>query len=458
MNLFDARIYTQRREALMKAMGQGVLYFPAAAEQPINYKANTFPFRQDSHFLYYFGLAQPGLCGIIDADNGKSILVGDDLSMEDIVWLGPQPGIRERANLIGAEDTLPSAQLKAWLSGKPVHYLPPYHADRIFFMANLLDKTPDEIRNGASKELIMAVIGQRSYKQPEEIAQMEEALTITAAIHHQLKKSVAPGKYEAQLRGISEGIAFAQQGRLAYQAICTIQGQTLHNNDYHRQLKDGDMLLCDIGAENRMGYAGDITRTYPVSPTFSRQQAEIYDLVLKAENDSIKAVKPGVKYKDVHLGAAKIIASGLKDLGLMTGDVDEAVAAGAHALFFPHGLGHMIGLDVHDMEGLGEDLVGYGNDVTRSDQFGTAYLRLARELEPGFTLTVEPGIYFIPELIDLWQAENKHAEFIAYDKLGPYRHFTGIRIEDNVLVTKDGCRVMGPGIAKERSEIERGQA
>ena len=250
-------------------------------------------------------------------------------------------------------------------------------------------------------------------------------------------------------------MAFANQGRLAYQAICTVNGHTLHNNHYHRSLKHGDMLLCDIGAETMMGYAGDITRSYPVSPKFSPQQAEIYDLVLKAEMECIEAVKPGVRYLDVHLKAAKIIAEGLKGIGLMQGDADEAVAAGAHALFFPHGLGHMIGLDVHDMENLGEDHVGYDATTKRSTQFGTAYLRLARKLEPGFVLTVEPGIYFIPELIDQWQKEEKFKEFICYDKLAPYRHFTGIRIEDNVLVTEQGNNVLGPEIPKLRAEVER---
>jgi Xaa-Pro aminopeptidase len=285
-------------------------------------------------------------------------------------------------------------------------------------------------------DLVHAVIQQRAYKASEEIAQMEEALTITAAIHAQIRKSVAPGKLEAHIRGIAEGVAFSQQARLSYQAICTVQGQTLHNNEYHRKMKDGDMLLCDIGAESTMYYAGDITRTYPVSPTFSSQQAEIYELVLKAEMDSIHAVKPGVYYRDVHLGAAKIIAEGLQQIGLMKGNVEDAVAAGAHALFFPHGLGHMIGLDVHDMEGLGENNVGYDSTVQRSEQFGTAYLRMARALEPGFVITVEPGIYFIPELIDQWQAEGRFKDFIDYDKVQQYRNFTGIRIEDNVLVTQ----------------------
>ena len=455
MKYFDASIYTERRKSLAKAIGQGVLLFPGSIEQAYNYKSNTFPFRQDSNFLYYFGFSQPGLSGIIDADSGKSILVGNNADIEDVVWMGPQPTMDERVQLIGADQHIATSDLQGWLKGKQIQYLPQHHADRVFYLAEVLGKTTDEVRNGHSMPLVHAVIAQRTHKAPEEIEQMEQALYITAAVHTQIRKSVAPGKYEAQIRGIAEGVAFANQSRLAYQAICTVQGQTLHNNEYHRVLKEGDMLLCDIGAESMMGYAGDITRSYPVSPKFSTQQAEIYDLVLKAETESINASKTGVRYLDVHLGAAKIITEGLKQIGLMKGNTDEAVAAGAHALFFPHGLGHMIGLDVHDLEGLGENNVGYDSTVQRSKQFGTAYLRMARALEPGFVITVEPGIYFIPELIDMWQGEGKHKDFICYDKLDPYRNFTGIRIEDNVLITNDGPVVLGPPIPKSRKDIER---
>ena len=455
MKLFDASVYVNRRKALMQSMGSGLFFFPGSVDQPINYKANTYPFRQDSTFLYYFGYAQSGLAGIIDADSGKSILVGNDADIEDVIWIGPQPSMNDRIKRIGADDHMKVEDLPKWLSGKKVEYLPPYHVDRLYYLSYILGKTTMEISEGHSMKLVHAVIQQRTHKGPEEIEQMEEALSITAAIHTQVRKSIAPGKYESQIRGIAEGVAFANGGRLAYQAICTLQGQTLHNVDYHRMLQEGNMLLADIGAENEMGYAGDITRSYPVSPKFSSLQADIYDLVLKAEMDSIEAVRPGVRYLDIHLGAARIIADGLKQLGLMKGDVDEAVAAGAHALFFPHGLGHMIGLDVHDLEGLGENNVGYDATVERSKQFGTAYLRMARALEPGFVITVEPGIYFIPELINMWQSEGKHKDFISYDKLAPYHDFTGIRIEDNVLVTDSGHRILGTPIPKMRSELER---
>lgn len=455
MKLFNQSIYAARRNALMQSMGKGILLLPGAVEQPFNYKGNTFPFRQDSSFLYYFGFSQPGLAGVIDADAGVATLYGHDADMEEVVWMGPQPKMSDRANQIGIEKHASIDTLADALRGKEVHYLPPYHADRVLFLAKLLGKSVDDIQSDHSLPLVHAVINQRVIKSAEEIAEMEKSMEITAIMHAQLRKSVTPGKYEAQFRGISEGIAFAAQGRLAYGAICTVQGQTLHNNAYHRKLKAGDMLLCDIGAENEMGYAADITRTYPVNPKFTSQQAEIYDLVLKAETESMAAVRPGVKYKDIHLGAARIITEGLKEIGLMKGDTDEAVAAGAHALFFPHGLGHMIGLDVHDMENLGENNVGYDESVQRSTQFGTAYLRLARELQTGFVLTVEPGIYFIPELIDQWESEGKFKEFIQYDKVESYRNFTGIRIEDNVVVTDNGNNLIGPVIPKTRNEVER---
>ena len=453
MKLFDAAIYQNRRKALMQAMGSGILIFPGAAEQPMNYKANTYPFRQDSSFLYYFGFSQPGLDGIIDADNGQSILVGEDADLEEVIWMGPQPSMQQRIEQIGAEKSMTHDELAGFVSGRKVQYLPQHHADRVLYLKGLLGGSVEDILQGFSMPLVKAVIEQRTHKAPEEIQQMEEALSFTAAIHHQIRKSIKPGLYEANIRGIAEGVAFACQGRLSYQAICTVQGQTLHNNAYHRKLKEGDLLLCDIGAESTMGYAGDITRTYAVGKSFSQQQAEIYDLVLKAEVDSIKAVKPGVKYLDVHLGAAKIIAEGLQQIGLMKGNVEDAVAQGAHALFFPHGLGHMIGLDVHDLEGYGENNVGYDETVQRSKQFGTAYLRMARALEPGFVITVEPGIYFIPELIDQWQSEGKFTDFINYDKVQSYKNFTGIRVEDNVLVTDNGHKILGPPIPKLRSEI-----
>jgi Xaa-Pro aminopeptidase len=395
------------------------------------------------------------LVGVINADEGNSILYGHDADMEDIVWMGPQPTLAELGESVGVEKTNSLDNLIEDLKNKEVGYLPPYHADRILFLSELLGKNPSEIKNGSSEQLIRAVIDQRIQKGPEEIAQMEDAMKITAMIHAQLQRSVAPGKFEAQLRGIAEGIAFAGHGRLAYNAICTVEGQTLHNNAYHRKLKDGDLLLCDIGAENRMGYASDITRTYPVSPRFNAQQAAIYDLVLRAEVESMKGVKPGVKYLDVHLGAAKIIAEGLHQMGLMKGDVEEAVALGAHALFFPHGLGHMIGLDVHDMENLGENFIGYDDTVQRSKQFGTAYLRFAREFKPGYVVTVEPGIYFIPELIDQWRSEGKFEQFINYKEVEAFRNFKGIRIEDNVVVTANGNKLIGPEIPKTREQVQR---
>src|SRR5688572_16252892 len=316
MDLFETSVYVQRRKTLMEKMGNGLLLFPGNIDQPFNYKGNTYPFRQDSTFLYYFGIQQSGLAGVVDADNGVSILYGHDLDIEEVVWMGPQPSLADRAMLIGSEKNESVEKLAENLKGRNVHYLPPYQSDRLIYLSKILGRSIDEISSCHSTQLIQAVIGQRMYKSAEEIAEMEKAMAISAIIYKQLHTSVAPGKYEAELRGNAEGIAFAHHGRLAYNAICTVQGQTLHNNDYHRLLKEGDMLLCDIGAENRMCYASDITRTYPVSTKFNSKQAEIYDLVLKAQSESVEAVRPGITYKEIHLGAARIIAEGLKGIGL----------------------------------------------------------------------------------------------------------------------------------------------
>jgi Xaa-Pro aminopeptidase len=321
-------------------------------------------------------------------------------------------------------------------------------------MGQWLGLPAHEVRQQASEELIKAVVALVSAKGPEEVAEMEKALAVTHAMHLAAMRAARPGIKEAQLAGIVEGIALAAEGQLAYPAILTVNGQTLHNHYHGNVLQSGQLVLGDFGAETPTHYAGDITRTFPVDQTFTAKQKEIYQLVLDTEEACIAACRPGVRYLDVHLQACRQIAEGLKALGLMQGDVEEAVQQGAHALFFPHGLGHMIGMDVHDMEGLGENYVGYGGEAERSTQFGLKSLRLARALQPGFVLTVEPGIYFIPELIDMWQSQGKFAEFINYDKVQEYRDFGGIRIEDNVLITEEGYRVLGPRIAKTIEEVE----
>ena len=457
--MFEKTTYTQRRNQLKKTLGSGIILIMGNHLSPMNFKNNAYHFRQDSNFLYFFGLDHEHLAGLIDIEQNKTIIIGEELTIDDVVWMGPQPSLSERAQRVGVSHVNSFEQLEQLLktakdSGRNIHFLPPYRADNKILLSNLLDIPIEKLKEKASVDLIKAVVQQRSCKSPEEIVEMEKALATTHDMHLWVMKNARPGMTEAQLAGFVEGIARSAGGALSYPVILTINGHILHNHYHGNVFEKGQMVLGDFGAETGMHYAGDITRCFPINKTFTNRQKEIYEIVLNAEISCIESLRAGVKYKDIHLQAAKIIANGLKDLGLMQGDMDEAVAVGAHALFFPHGLGHMIGLDVHDMEDLGEDYVGYSDDVTRSTQFGTAYLRLGKKLEEGFVLTVEPGCYFIPELIDQWEANGKFKNFINYNQLKNYRNFTGIRIEDNVLITKYSHRVLGPAIPKTIRDVE----
>jgi len=457
--MFAAEIYTSRRERLKEQVGSGLLLFPGNEESPMNYPANPYPFRQDSSFLYFFGLDSPSLAGVVDVDEGRDILFGDDVGVEDIIWMGDLPLLKDRALKAGVKETAPLAKLGEVLAvarekGRSIHYLPPYRPEKVLKIASLLGLAPDEASKQASEALIKAVVAQRSIKIPEEIEEMEKAHEVTAAMYLEAMKTARPGAYERELVGRMEGIASAAGCLMAFPAILTINGQILHNHYHGNKLEEGRLLVMDAGAESPLHYAADITRTVPVGGRFSSLQKEVYSVVLEAQMTAIREIKPGVMFKDIHLRAASVIASGMKDLGLMKGNIEDAVEAGAPALFFPHGLGHMIGLDVHDMEDLGENYVGYNEKVKRSDQFGLAYLRFAKRLEPGHTLTVEPGVYFIPALIEKWEAEKKFPDFIAYDRVKDYLRFGGVRIEDDVLVTEDGHRVLGKSIPKTVEEVE----
>ncbi len=457
--MFDAKIYKQRRDRLKKQVGSGVVLFLGNDESPMNYPANPYHFRQDSSFLYFFGLDSPGLAGFIDIDNNKDKIFGNDVDVEDIIWMGFQPLLIDRALKVGVEEAAPLEKLAEILKtslgkGQKVHFLQPYRIENVVKIEQLLGIKSSLIKDYVSKVLVKAVVEQRSVKIDEEIEQIEIALEAAYEMHTTAMKMTKPGRYEIEISGAIEGIALSHGAGVSFPVILSMDGQTLHNHYHGNQLKEGRMVVNDSGAESSLHYAADITRTIPVSGKFTPKQARIYNLVLKAQEEGIQAIKPGIKYRDVHLKSVKVIASGLKELGLMKGDVEEAVKAGAHALFMPHGLGHMMGLDVHDMEDIGEDQVGYDNNTNRSEQFGLAYLRLAKELKPGNVLTVEPGIYFIPALIDKWSKENKFAEFIDYKKVEEYRDFSGIRIEDDVLVTDEGCRVLGKPIPKTVEEVE----
>lgn len=452
--MFPASIYETRRRELARQVGDGQILILGNTEAPMNYKANTYPFRQDSSFLYYTGLDTPGLALLIDASTGKSILFGHELTIEDIVWVGTQPTIQEMAARAGIQEVKEPDGLGSLLKKGGVHYLPPYRGDNLLKLCTLLDRDPEAVRSGMSTVLVSAVVGQRAVKSPEEIEQMIWAVNLSGRMHVAVMREAEEGLLESDLSGIVTGMCEAEQVMPAYGIILSTNGQTLHNHHHGQELTSGRLVLGDFGAESPMHYAGDITRTFPVDRHFTPMQRAVYDLVLDAETSAIRACRPGVSYRDIHLQTSRFMAEGLRSIGLMKGDPDEAVAAGAHALFFPHGLGHMIGLDVHDMEDLGEQYVGYAGEVERSDQFGLAYLRMARRLQPGFVITVEPGIYFIPELIDMWRKERRHEAFINYSELEKYRDFGGIRIEDNVLITPDGHAILGDPIPKTAAEVE----
>ena len=457
--MFKAEVYTRRRNELRKHLQDGLALFPANNESAMNYAANTFHYRQDSNFLYFFGLDQPGLSGVIDFESGNDYLFGDDLSLDDIIWVGHLPSLKILGKQVGIKNVLPKAKLREYLQdaikkGRTVHYLPPYRDDTMLEIAGLTGLSHTQVRSRASMDLIREIVALRSVKEPIEIEEISKAVNVTREMHIMSMKMAHPGIYEREIAGRIEGIALSHGTSVSFPIILSMDGQTLHNHNHGNLLEEGRMMVTDAGAETVNHYAGDITRTVPVGGKFNQRQKEIYEIVLKAENRAIGQIAPGILYRDIHMGAARIIAGGLKDLGLMKGDIDEAVAAGAHAMFFPHGLGHMMGLDVHDMEGLGEDMVGYSDTIKRSKQFGTAYLRLAKELQPGYVITVEPGIYFIPALIDKWKSEGKFAGFINYEKAETYKDFGGIRIEDNVVVTDSGYKVLGKHIPKTIAEVE----
>jgi len=461
--VFGKRTYVRRRNLLKKQVGSGLVLFPGNAESPMNYKANAYPFRQDSSFLYFFGLDGAGLAGIIDLDADRECLFGDDVGLEDIIWTGPQPPLAERAAQVGVRETAPSSKLSEFLSAalakkRKVHYLPPYRADVTAAIGALTGVPFGKVKDGASIDLIRAVVAQRAVKSAEEIAEIETAVSIIRPAYLAAMHMARPGRGETYVLGAMEGVMRSLGGSWAFPPIVTINGHIFHNLGASSILARGRMLVADTGAESPLHYACDITRTIPVGGRFNRRQRDIYEAVLFGQMTALRAIRPGVRFRDIHLAVAAALVSRLKDLKLMKGDGDAAVAQGAHALFFPHGLGHMLGLDVHDMEGLGETHVGYDGAVRRSEQFGLAYLRMARELRPGHVLTVEPGIYFIPALIDDWRAKGKFVDFIDYDRVDRYRGFGGVRIEDDIVVTDRGCRVLGPPIPKTVADVEEASA
>lgn len=456
--MFQPEIYIQRRKSLCEIIGSGLILFWGNDESPMNYADNTYHFRQHSSFLYYFGIDLPQLAAVIDVDNQREIIFGDDFTIDDIVWMGPQPSISEHAASCGIFETMPMVKLytilrEAQASRREIHFLPPYRPENKIKLMRFLNIGTEQMNVNASSALVKAVISQREIKSDIEIAEIEKAVDLSVDMHLAAIKMAKPGMTEAQIAAKVHEVALAQNCQISFPIIATINGQTLHNHAHHNVLKEGDLFLLDAGAESLMHYAGDLSSTFPVSSKFSQLQKQIYQISLNAHEAAISSISPGIKFKDVHYAACRSIIQDMKALGLMKGDTEEALEEGAHALFFPCGTGHMMGLDVHDMEDLGEIWVGY-NGEPKSTQFGLKSLRLAKELRPGHVFTIEPGIYFIPELIDLWKAEGRFGDFLVWDEIEKFRNFGGIRNEENFVVTETGFRRLGKRKPKTIAEIE----
>ncbi len=457
--MFQKEIYIERRKTLKEKVGSGIVLFFGNDESPMNYADNTYRFRQDSTFLYYFGIQHPGLAAVIDVESGDEIVFGNDYTIDDIVWMGPQPTIAERAEHCGVKHSEPAAKLSEILesakkTGRQIHFLPLYRSENKIKLFHLLNINPAEIGKKYSVELVKAVVSQREIKTTEELAEIDSAVDVSVDMHVAAMKFTRPGMTEAQVAAEIYKVALAAGGDIAFPIIATINGQTLHNHFHGNTIKEGDLFLVDAGYENLMGYGGDLSSTFPVSKKLTTEQKEIYEITLQSHQAAVDALVFGKPFKNAHIAACTTIFNGLKSMGFTKGNAQDAFEAGAHALFFPCGTGHMMGLDVHDMEDLGEIWVGY-NGQPKSTQFGLKSLRLAKPLQAGHVFTIEPGIYFIPELIDLWRSQNKFNDFINWEKVNSYRNFGGIRNEENFVMTETGARLLGKPKPKTIEEVEK---
>lgn len=458
--MFSKSIYIKRREILKSKFNRGILLFMGNSESPMNYRDNPYHFRQDSTFLYYFGINEPGLSAIIDLDDGREIIFGAELTLDELVWMGRQRPLKDKCgdggiNEVEMPEALKNYTEQASQHGRKVHFLPPYRAENEIKLSALLKLDIEQLKAFSSDSFIKAVVSQRSVKSAEELAEIDKAASISADIHLMVMRTTRPGMYEREIAAAIHQAALAFGGNLAYPVILTVKGEILHNHYHGNLLQEGQLVLNDSGVETAMGYAGDLTRTFPVAKRFTKEQADVYEIVLKAYQDALAMLAPGTRYLDIHFQACKSLVTGLKDIGLMKGNTEDAVAAGAHTLFFQCGTGHMMGLDVHDMEDLGEEYVGYSDTLKKNTtQFGLKSLRLAKELQPGYVVTVEPGIYFNSELIDRYAASGLFSEFINYQKVQQFRNFGGIRIEDDFVVHEAGARMLGKHLANTITEIE----
>lgn len=447
--LFSKETYVARRRKLRELIGDGLILLFGNNDSPVNYPSNAYKFRQDSAFLYFFGQKRDGLVGVIDADSGHETLVGNEIDIDDIVWYGSVHSVKAMAEECGANASAPMAQLAAIVeqavkAGRKVHFLPPYRHDTQIQIMDLLGIHPSKQREAASLPLIQAVIKLRSIKSEEEIEELERAAEIGYRMHTTAMRLCRPGVTEQYIGGVLDGIAASYGCQVSFQSIVSMHGEILHGYPSPRKLEDGRLLLVDAGAETNDNYCSDNTRTTPINGRFTERQKAVYDIVAQCHDLALKHARPGVRWWDVHMAVCALMTDRLKELGLMKGDTQEAVSAGAHALFLPHGLGHMMGMDVHDMEALDQIYVGFDEETRPNlEQFGTNCLRMGRRLQEGFVVTDEPGIYFIPDLIDDWRASGHCKDFLCFDKLDEYKDFGGIRLEDDILITADGCRFLG---------------
>ena len=461
--MFSKETYTSRRQTLKELVKDGLILLFGNNESPCNYPNNGYsPFRQDSSFLYYFGLQESGLIGVIDADSGEEWLLGDDVDVEDIVWYGSVPTIGSLAETVGVSNSARRAHIAklvddAKKQNRRMHFLPPYRHDIKIDIMDLVGIHPSQQAQAASLDLINAVVKMRSRKSEEEIEELERAAVIGYEMHTKAMRLIRPGRTEKFIAGQIDGTALSYGAHHSFPTIFSQHGEIMHGAPSMNSLESGRLVLCDCGGETINNYCSDNTRTMPVNGKYTQRQKEIYDIVDECHDLALEVSKPGVKYFDVHLAVCRRMTERLKELGLMKGDVDDAVEQGAHAMFLLHGLGHMMGMDVHDMEGLGQIHVGFDEETRpRLEQFGTNCLRMGRRLEEGFVITDEPGIYFIPALIDDWKAKGHCKDFINYDLLETYKDFGGIRIEDDILITENGCRFIGEKVIPyHTADVER---
>ena len=460
--MFDSNVYVNRRRALLSQMAsrtsdasRGIAVFLGNVDAPTNYRGNDYKFRQDSNFLYFWGVDEPWFAAVLDLDSGAECLYGNDVDIDDIIWMGPQPTVASKGDAIGCASTAPLAEFDkavaaAVASGRPVHFLPParyYNQMKLSELTGissaLVRKVAPVAAGGASEELVKSVVALRLIKEQCEIEELDKAAEIGYWMHTEARRGCKPGVLEQEIVGRMEGVTYSKGWGPSFTTILSQNGETLHNHSHHQIITPCRLLVVDAGAESNTHYASDFTRTYPCSGKFTTKQREIYDIVQQANDYAYSLTKPGTTYWDVHYATARFLLEGLKSVDLVRGDVDEMLPLGISGLFMPHGLGHNMGMDVHDMEDLGENYVGYAEDQKRHPLLGLGNLRMARRLEPGHVVTDEPGIYFIPALIEQWKREGTDKGFVNYEKLAGYYDFGGIRLEDDVLVTADGARRLG---------------